>query len=119
MKRTALLSTLVAIAAVALFASSSAQGVELKGGGDLTGVMYEMWDPMAPEGILRVANTEGDFIEVFAADGAMVWAGHVPENYFELPCPNHGVGPEGSILSVLTSTGAKLAIDRDEDWIWE
>ena len=117
MKRFALLGSVIAVAAFALFATSSAVSCDKKSE-PTTGVMYEMWDCL-PDGIFRIVNAGGQFVEVHAVNGEMVWAGHVPEDYFEFPCPNFGVGAEGDVLHAYTSGGAYFCIDRDDDWIWE
>ena len=117
MKRFALLSTVVAIAALTLFASSPAQSAP-GGGGPGVGVMYDMFEGQ-PDGVLMIAEADGMFIEVFAFTGEPVWCGVVPGNFFAFDCPNRGVGPQGEILTVYTSGGAQFCIDRDEDWIWE
>jgi len=119
MKRFALLCTVVAIAALTLFASTAqsyspkAQNPEFA-----VGVMYDRFE-LEPEGILSVANAEGDFVEVFTATGELVWCGVVPAGYFEFPCPNNGEGVEGELLRVFTGSGAQFCIDRDSDWIWD
>lgn len=119
MKRLALLSTVLTVAALLAFATTAAQGDKLlKGGPPPTGVMYDMWE-CQPDGMLHVANAEGQFVEVFAATGEMVWCGHIPADYFVFPCPYMGEGPEGDVLHVWTGSGAYFCIDRDEDWIWE
>ena len=120
MKRFALLSTVVAIAALTLFATSAAQSANshAKGPEFAIGVMYDRFDS-EPEGILRVANAEGLFLEVFATTGELVWCGVVPEGYFEMGCPNHGENAEGELLQVFACNGAQFCIDRDSDWIWD
>jgi len=117
MKRVALLSSLIALAILGLSMSSTAWS----GGSKpmpATGAMYDMWE-LEPDGIFRIQGAAGEFIEVHGVNGEMVFAGHIPEDYFEFLCPNTGIGPEGEVLHVFTSTGAYLCIDRDDDWIWE
>lgn len=120
MKRFALLSTVVAIAALTLFATSAAQSGDskFKKHEFSVGVMYDRFD-CEPAGIFRIANAEGMFIEVCAATGELVWCGIVPEGYFEFGCPNHGEGVDGEVLRVRTASGAVFCIDRDDDWIWD
>jgi len=117
MKRFALITTVIAVAALVLFATSAAQS---KDGATKpeSGVMYDMWD-YQPDGILRVANAGGQFLEVFAANGELVWCGEVPADYFEVGCANRGIGHEGEVLRVVTGGGQHFCIDREEDWIWE
>ena len=117
MKRLALLSSVIAVAVLALFATTAAQSGGC-GSDPETGLMYDMWG-YQPEGVLCVANAGGEFIEVQAVNGELVWAGLVPADYFEVGCPNRGIGAEGEILHVWTSSGQHFCIDRDEDWIWE
>jgi hypothetical protein len=118
MKRLALLSTVVAIAALTLFATSAAQSDPGGGGPGSVGVMYDMFEGQ-PDGVLSVVNAGGMFIEVFAITGEPVWAGVVPGNFFTFGCPNRGAAPQGEILTVYTSGGAHFCIDRDEDWYWD
>ena len=118
MKRLAVLSTVVALAALALFATSSAQSTEVIPGEPAWGVMYDDWDGQH-HGLMSVANGEGNFIEVFAADGELVWCGVVPANYFEFDCANRGIGRDGELLWVRAHSGTTFCIDRDEDWIWD
>ena len=119
MKRLALLSTVVAITVVTLFASTAqSYSPKAQNPGFGIGVMYDRFE-LESEGILYVANAEGDFVEVFTATGELVWFGVVPAANFEFPCPNSGEGVDGELLRVFTSSGAQFCIDRDEDWIWD